>query len=64
MNGLLVAVGIAAMLVAAVQIRRVLRVWRASSRRPELQGRVMVVVAGWAAFGLLGLVWLLQGLSR
>jgi F0F1-type ATP synthase membrane subunit c/vacuolar-type H+-ATPase subunit K len=64
MNGLLVAVGIAGMLLAAVQIRRVLRVWRASSRRPELQGRVMVVVAGWAAFGLLGLVWLVQGLSR
>jgi F0F1-type ATP synthase membrane subunit c/vacuolar-type H+-ATPase subunit K len=64
MNGLLVAVGIAGMLVAAVQIRRVLRVWRASSRRPELQGRVMVVVAVWAAFGLLGLVWLVQGLSR
>jgi F0F1-type ATP synthase membrane subunit c/vacuolar-type H+-ATPase subunit K len=64
MNGLLVAVGIAGMVLAAVQIRRVLRVWRASSRRPELQGRVMVVVAVWAAFGLLGLVWLLQGLSR
>jgi hypothetical protein len=64
MNGLLVAVGIAQMLVAAVQIRRVLRAWRASSRRPELQGRVGLVVAGWAAFGVLGLVWLVQGLSR
>jgi F0F1-type ATP synthase membrane subunit c/vacuolar-type H+-ATPase subunit K len=64
MNGVLVAVGIAQMLVAAVQIRRVLRVWRASSRRPELRGRVVLVVAVWAAFGLLGLVWLAQGLSR
>ena len=64
MNGLRVAVGIALMLVAAVQIRRVLRVWRASSRRPELRGRVVLVVAVWAAFGLLGLVWLVQGLSR
>jgi F0F1-type ATP synthase membrane subunit c/vacuolar-type H+-ATPase subunit K len=64
MNGLLVAVGIAGMLVAAVQIRRVLRAWRTSSRRPELQGRVVLVVAVWAAFGLLGLVWLVQGLSR
>jgi F0F1-type ATP synthase membrane subunit c/vacuolar-type H+-ATPase subunit K len=64
MNGVLVAVGIAQLLLAAVQIRRVLRAWRASSRRPELQGRVVLVVAVWAAFGLLGLVWLAQGLSR
>jgi len=64
MNGLRVVVGIALMLVAAVQIRRVLRVWRASSKRRELQGRVVLVVAVWAAFGLLGLVWLVQGLSR
>ena len=64
MNGLRVVVGIAWMLLAAVQIRRVLRVWRASSRRPELQGRVVLVVAVWAAFGLVGLVWLVQGLSR
>jgi F0F1-type ATP synthase membrane subunit c/vacuolar-type H+-ATPase subunit K len=64
MSGLLVVVGIALMLVAAVQIRRVLRVWRASLRRRELRGRVVLVVAVWAAFGLLGLVWLVQGLSR
>jgi len=64
MNGLRVVVGIALMLLAAVQIRRVLRVWRASSRRPELRGRVVLVVAVWAAFGLVGLVWLVQGLSR
>jgi len=64
MNGLRVVVGIALMLLAAVQIRRVLRVWRASSRRPELRGRVVLVAAVWAAFGLLGLVWLVQGLSR
>jgi F0F1-type ATP synthase membrane subunit c/vacuolar-type H+-ATPase subunit K len=62
MSGVLVAVGIAQMLVAAVQIRRVLRVWRASSQRPELRGRVVLVVAVWAGFGLLGLVWLAQGL--
>jgi F0F1-type ATP synthase membrane subunit c/vacuolar-type H+-ATPase subunit K len=42
----------------------VLRVWRASLRRRELRGRVVLVVAVWAAFGLLGLVWLVQGLSR
>jgi F0F1-type ATP synthase membrane subunit c/vacuolar-type H+-ATPase subunit K len=64
MSWLLVVVGIALMLVAAVQIRRVLRVWRASLRRRELRGRVVLVVAVWAAFGLLGLVWLVQGLSR
>jgi F0F1-type ATP synthase membrane subunit c/vacuolar-type H+-ATPase subunit K len=64
MSGLLVALGIALMLVAAVQIRRVLRVWRTSLRRRELRGRVVLVVAVWAAFGLLGLVWLVQGLSR
>ena len=64
MNGVLAAVGIAQMLVAAVQIRRVLRVWRASLRRRELRGRVVLVVAVWAAFGLVGLVWLVQGLSR
>jgi hypothetical protein len=64
MSWLRVVVGIAGMLLAAVQIRRVLRVWRASSRRHELQGRVVLVVAVWAAFGLLGLVWLVQGLSR
>ena len=62
MNGVLAAVGIAQMLVAAVQIRRVLRAWRASARRPELEGRVVLVVAVWAVFGLLGLVWLVQGL--
>jgi F0F1-type ATP synthase membrane subunit c/vacuolar-type H+-ATPase subunit K len=64
MSGLLVAAGIALMLVAAMQIRRVLRVWRGSLRRRELRGRVVLVVAVWAAFGLLGLVWLVQGLSR
>ena len=64
MNGLRVVVGIAGMLLAAVRIRRVLRAWRASSRRPELRGRVVLVVAVWAAFGLVGLVWLVQGLSR
>jgi hypothetical protein len=64
MSGLLVALGIALMLVAAVQIRRVLRVWRTSLRRRELRGRVVLVVAVWAAFGLVGLVWLVQGLSR
>jgi F0F1-type ATP synthase membrane subunit c/vacuolar-type H+-ATPase subunit K len=64
MSGLLVVVGIALMLVAAVQIRRVLRVWRASLRRRELRGRMVLVVAVWAVFGLLGLVWLVQGLSR
>jgi F0F1-type ATP synthase membrane subunit c/vacuolar-type H+-ATPase subunit K len=64
MSGLLVVVGIALMLVAAVQIRRVLRVWRASLRRRELRGRVVLVVAVWAVFGLVGLVWLVQGLSR
>jgi|GEM_PF-3340193 F0F1-type ATP synthase membrane subunit c/vacuolar-type H+-ATPase subunit K len=64
MSWLRVAVGIALMLVAAVQIRRVLRVWRASLRRRELRGRVVLVVAVWAAFGLVGLVWLVQGLSR
>jgi F0F1-type ATP synthase membrane subunit c/vacuolar-type H+-ATPase subunit K len=64
MSWLLVVVGIALMLVAAVQIRRVLRVWRASLRRRELRGRMVLVVAVWAAFGLLGLVWLVQGLSR
>jgi F0F1-type ATP synthase membrane subunit c/vacuolar-type H+-ATPase subunit K len=64
MSGLLVAAGIALMLVAAMQIRRVLHVWRASLRRRELRGRVVLVVAVWAAFGLVGLVWLVQGLSR
>jgi F0F1-type ATP synthase membrane subunit c/vacuolar-type H+-ATPase subunit K len=64
MSWLLVAVGIALMLLAGVQIRRVLRVWRASLRRRELRGRVVLVVAVWAAFGLVGLVWLVQGLSR
>ena len=64
MSWLLVVVGIALMLVAAVQIGRVLRVWRASLRRRELRGRVVLVVAVWAAFGLVGLVWLVQGLSR
>jgi hypothetical protein len=59
-----VALGIALMLVAAVQIRRVLRVWRTSLRRRELRGRVVLVVAVWTAFGLVGLVWLVQGLSR
>jgi hypothetical protein len=34
MSWLLVVAGIALMLVATVQIGRVLRVWRASSRRP------------------------------
>jgi F0F1-type ATP synthase membrane subunit c/vacuolar-type H+-ATPase subunit K len=64
MSWLLVAVGIALMLLAGVQIRRVLRVWRASLRRRELRGRVVLVVAVWAVFGLVGLVWLVQGLSR
>jgi F0F1-type ATP synthase membrane subunit c/vacuolar-type H+-ATPase subunit K len=64
MSGLLVAAGIALMLVAAMQIRRVRHVGRASVRRRALRGRVVLVVAVWAAFGLVGLVWLVQGLSR
>jgi hypothetical protein len=61
MNWLLV-VGIGQMVVGAVGIWRVLRAWRGSPRRRDLRGQVVLVVAGWAGFGLVGLVLVVQAL--
>ena len=61
MNWLLV-VGIGQMVVDAVGIWRVLRAWRGSPRRRDLREQVVLVVAGWAVFGLVGLVWVVQAL--
>jgi hypothetical protein len=53
-----VVLGIAQLLIGAVAIGLVLRGRRGSPQQPDdFRGGPVWAVAGWAVFGLLGLVW-------
>jgi hypothetical protein len=60
-----VVVGIAQLLVGAVAIGLVLRGRRGAPQEPDdFRPGWAWAVAGWAVFGLLGLVWVVRGLQR
>jgi hypothetical protein len=59
-----VVVGIAQLLVGLVAIGLVLRGRRESQQEPDFRPGWAWAVAGWAVFGLLGLVWVVRALQR
>jgi hypothetical protein len=59
-----VVVGIARLLVGAVAIGLVVRGPRGAPQEPDFRPGWAGAVAGWAVFGLLGLVWVVRGLQR
>jgi hypothetical protein len=59
-----VVVGIAQLLVGLVAIGLVLRGRRGAPQEPDFRPGWAWAVAGWAVFGLLGLVWVVRGLQR
>ena len=59
-----VVVGIAQLLVGLVAIGLVLRGRHGAPEEPDFRGGPAWAVAGWAVFGLLGLVWVVRGLQR
>jgi hypothetical protein len=59
-----VVVGIAQLLVGVVAIGLVLRGRRGAPQQPDFRPGWAWAVAGWAVFGLLGLVWVVRGLQR
>jgi hypothetical protein len=62
-DALRVVLGIAQLLLSAVAIGLVLRGRRRSPQQPDyFRGGPVWAVAGWAMFGLLGLVWVLLAL--
>jgi multisubunit Na+/H+ antiporter MnhB subunit len=64
-DALRVVLGIAQLLIGAVAIGLVLRGRRRSPQQPnDFRGGPAWAVAGWAVFGLLGLVWVVRALQR
>jgi multisubunit Na+/H+ antiporter MnhB subunit len=61
-DALRVVLGIAQLLIGAVAIGLVLRGRRRSPQQPDFRGGPVWAVAGWAVFGLLGLVWVVLAL--
>jgi hypothetical protein len=62
-DALRVVLGIAQLLIGAVAIGLVLRGRRGSPQQPDdFRGGPVWAVAGWAVFGLLGLVWVVLAL--
>jgi hypothetical protein len=59
-----VVVGIGQLLVGLVAIGLVLRGRRGSPDQPDFRPGWAWAVAGWAVFGLLGLVWVVRALQR
>jgi multisubunit Na+/H+ antiporter MnhB subunit len=60
-----VVVGVAQLLVGAVAIGLVLRGRRGAPQEPDdFRPGWVWAVAGWAVFGLLGLVWVVRALER
>jgi len=57
-----VVLGIAQLLIGAVAIGLVLRGRRGSPQQRDFRGGPAWAVAGWAVFGLLGLVWVVLAL--
>jgi hypothetical protein len=58
-----VVVGIAQLLVGVVAIGLVLRGRRGAPDQPDFRPGWVWAVAGWAVFGLLGLVWVVRALQ-
>ena len=63
-DALRVVLGIAQLLIGAVAIGLVLRGRRGAPQEPDFRPGWAWAVAGWAVFGLLGLVWVVRGLQR
>ena len=62
-DGLRVVLGLAQLLIGVVAIGLVLRGRRGSPAGPDdFRGGPVWAVAGWAVFGLLGLVWIVLAL--
>jgi hypothetical protein len=61
-DALRVVLGIGQLLIGAVAIGLVLRGRRGSPQQHDFRGRPVWAVAGWAVFGLLGLVWVVRAL--
>jgi hypothetical protein len=61
-DALRVVLGVAQLLIGAVAIGLVLRGRRRSLEQPDFRGGPVWAVAGWAVFGLLGLVWVVLAL--
>jgi len=61
-DALRVVLGIAQLLIGAVAIGLVLRGRRGSPQQRDFRGGPAWAVAGWAVFGLLGLVWVVLAL--
>jgi hypothetical protein len=59
-----VVLGIGQLLVGLVAIGLVLRGRRGSPDQPDFRPGWVWAVAGWAVFGLLGLVWVVRALQR
>jgi hypothetical protein len=59
-----VVVGIGQLLVGLVAIGLVLRGRRGAPQEPDFRPGWVWAVAGWAVFGLLGLVWVVRALQR
>jgi hypothetical protein len=61
-DALRVVLGIAQLLIGAVAIGLVLRGRRRQPEQRDFRGGPGWAVAGWAVFGLLGLVWVVRAL--
>ena len=59
-----VVLGIAQLLIGAVAIGLVLRGRRRAPDQRDFRPGPLWAVAGWAVFGLLGLVWVVRALQR
>jgi hypothetical protein len=64
MQAVQVVVGVGQMLVGVAAIGLVLRGRRGAADQRDFRGGPAWAVAGWAVFGLLGLVWVVRALRR
>jgi hypothetical protein len=62
MDALRLVLGIGQLLIGVVAIGLVLRGRRRSPQQRDFRGGPVGAVAGWAVFGLLGLVWVVRAL--
>ncbi len=63
-GALQVVLGVVQLLIGAMAIGLVLRGRRRSPQQRDFRGGPAWAVAGWAVFGLLGLVWVALALQR
>ncbi len=64
MQSVQVVLGVGQVLVGVVSIGLVLRGRRGPADQRDFRGGLAWAVAGWAVFGLLGLVWVVRALQR